>query len=65
MKFTPGPLLAKIDNKFGWSLCDKVDPQLGKIGLVLMINELLEPIRLPLVITTLKPAMDTISPPKY
>jgi hypothetical protein len=58
-------LLARVDNNFGWNLSDKVDPQLGKIGLVLMINELLEPVRLPLVITTLKPAMDTISPPKY
>jgi hypothetical protein len=58
-------LLARVDDNFGWNLSDKVDPQLGKIGLVLMINELLEPVRLPLVITTLKPAMDTISPPKY
>ena len=58
-------LLARIDHPFGWSLTEKVDPQLGKIGLVLMINELLEPVRLPFVITTLKPAMDTISPPKY
>ena len=58
-------LLARIDAQFGWSLTEKVDPQLGKIGLALMVNEVLEPVRLPFVITTLKPAMDTISPPKF
>ena len=58
-------LLARIDHQFGWSLTEKVDPQLGKIGLALMVNEVLEPVRLPFVITTLKPAMDTISPPKF
>jgi hypothetical protein len=58
-------LLARIDHQFGWSLTEKVDPQLGKIGLALMVNEVLEPVRLPFVITTLKPAIDTISPPKF
>jgi hypothetical protein len=58
-------LLGRIDHQFGWSLTDKVDPQLGKIGLVLLVNEAMEPIRLPFVITTLKPVMDVVSPPKY
>jgi hypothetical protein len=58
-------LLSRLDHQFGWNLTEKVDPQLGKIGLALLVNEVLEPVRLPFVITTLKPAMDTISPPKY
>lgn len=58
-------IIARFDNYTGWSLSDKVDPQLGQIGLTLVLNEMLEPIRLPFVVATLKPAMDTISPPKY
>ena len=58
-------VLGKFDNFTGWSLTEKVDPALGKIGLALVVNELLEPIRLPLVVATLKPVMETISPPKY
>jgi hypothetical protein len=58
-------LLSRLDHQFGWSLTEKVDPQMGKIGLALLVNEVMEPIRLPFVITTLKPAMDVISPPKY
>ena len=58
-------MIARCDNYTGWSLSEKVDPQLGHIGLTLVLNEMLEPIRLPFVVATLKPAMDTISPPKY
>lgn len=58
-------LLAKIDANLGWKLTEMVDPQYGKIGLALLLNEVLEPVRLPFVITTLKPAIDTFSPPKY
>jgi len=58
-------LLDKIDTYMGWSLSQKVDPQLGKMGLALVVNECLEPVRLPFVVVTLKPVMDVVSPPKY
>lgn len=58
-------LLQKIDANTGWSVSDKVDPQLGKMGVALILNECLEPIRMPFVVVTLKPVMDIVSPPKY
>lgn len=58
-------LIAKADSYTGWDLVSKVDPELGKIGLALMLNEMLEPIRLPFVVATLKPLIETINPPKY
>ena len=58
-------LLERIDSNLGWSLSDKVDPQLGKMGVALILNECLEPVRLPFVVVTLKPVMDIVSPPKY
>jgi len=58
-------LLAKVDNWTGFSLVDKVDPRLGKIGMAIIANEAIEPVRLPFVIVTLKPVVDRIAPPKY
>lgn len=58
-------VLAKVDSFFGWSLQEKVDPQMGKIGLALVMNEMVEPVRLPFVVATLKPAMEFINPPKF
>ena len=58
-------VLGKIDNYWGWNLSEKVDPQLGKIGMALVMNEMVEPLRLPFVVATLKPAMEFISPSKY
>jgi hypothetical protein len=58
-------VLGRFDDWSGYSLSNQVDPQLGKIGLALVLNELMEPIRLPFVVATLKPAMEIISPPKY
>jgi hypothetical protein len=58
-------VIGKFDTMSGWNITDKVDPALGKIGLALVLNEMLEPIRLPLVVITLKPLMETLSPPKY
>jgi hypothetical protein len=58
-------MISNVDNYTGFDLASKVDPQLGKIGLTLVANEMLEPIRLPFVVATLKPLMDTINPPKY
>ena len=58
-------LLAQIDAKTGWALVDKIDPRWGKIGMAIVINEVIEPLRLPLVILTVKPVMDRIAPPKF
>lgn len=58
-------LLERIDSNLGWSVSDKVDPQLGKMGVALIVNECLEPVRLPFVVVTLKPVMDIVDPPKY
>ena len=48
----------------GWSLSNHVDHTVGTIGLTIAVNELLEPVRLPLVVVTTKPVVDTLFPPK-
>jgi len=58
-------LLQQVDGYTGWQLTHKVDPQLGTIGLALLVNEVLEPIRLPVVLFTTKPVVDQLFPPKY
>ena len=58
-------VISYADSITGFNLSSKVDPQLGKIGLALVVNEMMEPIRLPFVVATLKPVMDTINPPKF
>ena len=58
-------LLSQVDASMGWDLVSKVDPEMGKIGMAILVNELLEPIRLPAVIVTVKPVMDRLFPPKY
>jgi hypothetical protein len=58
-------LIAQLDAKTGWDLVSKIDPEMGKIGMALIANEALEPIRLPVVIVTVKPVIDRIYPPKY
>ena len=58
-------LIERIDSNLGWSLSEKVDPQFGKMGVALILNECLEPVRLPFVVVTLKPVMEYVSPPKY
>lgn len=64
-------VIAKADSALSqltgaeWTLAEKIDPQLGQIGVALVLNEMLEPIRLPLVVLTLKPTIDFINPPKY
>lgn len=57
--------LSQIDLQTGYDLVSKVDPSYGKFGMVLILNELLEPIRLPFVVMTVKPVVDTIYPSKY
>lgn len=58
-------LLAQLDVRTGWDLAGKIDPEMGKIGMALITNEVLEPIRLPAVIVTVKPVMDRFFPAKY
>ena len=58
-------IIGRFDQFTGFELAQKVDPALGKIGITLVLNEAWEPIRLPFVVATLKPIMETISPPKY
>ena len=57
-------ILAKIDTYTGWNMVTRVDPTMGKLGIVLILNELLEPIRLPFVVLTVKPVIDKLFPPK-
>lgn len=54
-------LLAKVDGWTGYDISSKVDPTLGTIGLTIAVNELLEPLRLPIVVFTTKPVVDTFS----
>jgi len=54
-------LLAKVDAWTGYDISSKVDPTLGTIGLTIAVNELLEPLRLPIVVFTTKPVVDTLS----
>ncbi len=58
-------IIAKADTFTGFDLTSKVDPQLGTIGVTLVFNELLEPVRLPLVVATTKPVVDTLFPKNY
>jgi hypothetical protein len=58
-------LVARADAYTGWDLVSQINPSLGKVGLALVVNELIEPLRLPMVIMTVKPVMDQIFPPKF
>ena len=58
-------LLAKLDGYTGYDMTSKVDPTLGAIGLTLVVNEILEPLRLPLVVMTVKPVVETFSSKRF
>ena len=58
-------VVSQLDAKFGMDLATKLDPEMGKIGMALVLNEFAEPLRLPLVIVTVKPVMDRFFPPKF
>ena len=58
-------ILANVDYYTGWTLSSWVDPTVGTIGLTLAVNELIEPLRLPIVIMTTKPVVHYLNPPKY
>mmetsp|Transcript_12006 Transcript_12006/g.19921 ORF Transcript_12006/g.19921 Transcript_12006/m.19921 type:complete len:199 (-) Transcript_12006:181-777(-) len=55
-------LLGKVDDFTGWTISDHVDHTVGTIGLTIAINEMLEPLRLPIVVLTTKPVVDTLFP---
>ena len=60
----PMMVAAKIENFMGWEamyLSGKLDPTLGQIGLVVAVNECLEPLRLPFVVVTTKPVVNFFS----
>ncbi len=58
-------IISKVDAWTGFDLASRADPKWGKIGLALVVNEMIEPIRLPIVILTVKPVVDRIAPTKY
>ena len=58
-------LIAKVDALTGYEISTKIDPTIGIIGLTMAINEILEPLRLPLVVVTTKPVVETFSPRHY
>jgi Protein of unknown function (DUF1279) len=53
-------VLRSVDARTGWSLSRKINPTMGKIGMALFANEVLEPIRLPTVLVTIKPVVDKL-----
>ena len=57
-------VLHKLDYYTNLNMAARVDPELGKLGIVLILNEMLEPIRLPFVVLTVRPVFDKIFPPK-
>ena len=60
----PLMVAAKFETFLGWepmSLSGKLDPTLGQIGLVVAVNECLEPLRLPFVVMTTKPVVNAFS----
>jgi len=58
-------LIAKVDGLTGYEISTKIDPTIGTIGLTMAINEMLEPLRLPVVVLTTKPVVEAFSPRHY
>lgn len=57
----PLMVAAKVESFLGWerdAIAGKLDPTLGQIGLVVAVNECLEPLRLPVVVMTTKPVVN-------
>ena len=57
----PLMVAAKVESFLGWerdAIAGKLDPTLGQIGLVVAVNECLEPLRLPFVVMTTKPVVN-------
>ena len=47
-----------LDVYTGWSLAERIDPELGNVAAAVAVNELLEPVRLPIVVATTKRVVD-------
>ena len=57
----PLMVAAKVESFLGMepdAIAGKLDPTLGQIGLVIAVNECLEPLRLPFVVMTTKPVVN-------
>jgi hypothetical protein len=57
----PIMVMEKAEMWLGWesgAISGKVDPTLGQLGLVIVLNECLEPVRLPIVVMTTKPVVN-------
>lgn len=60
----PIMVASKVETFLGWeemSIAGKLDPTIGQIGLVVAMNECLEPLRLPFVVVTTKPVVNFFS----
>jgi len=60
----PLMVAAKIETFMNWEpeyLSGRLDPTIGQIGLVIAMNECLEPLRLPFVVVTTKPVVNFFS----
>eukprot|EP00555_Chaetoceros_dichaeta_P003577 CAMPEP_0198252272 /NCGR_PEP_ID=MMETSP1447-20131203/2796_1 /TAXON_ID=420782 /ORGANISM="Chaetoceros dichaeta, Strain CCMP1751" /LENGTH=150 /DNA_ID=CAMNT_0043937455 /DNA_START=203 /DNA_END=655 /DNA_ORIENTATION=- len=58
-------IIAKADAWTGYEISTKIDPTIGTIGLTMAVNEMLEPLRLPVVVLTTKPVVEAFSPKHY
>lgn len=57
----PIMVMSKAEMWLGWehgAISGKVDPTLGQLGLVIVLNECLEPLRLPVVVMTTRPVVN-------
>eukprot|EP00551_Chaetoceros_affinis_P009543 CAMPEP_0203672406 /NCGR_PEP_ID=MMETSP0090-20130426/8389_1 /ASSEMBLY_ACC=CAM_ASM_001088 /TAXON_ID=426623 /ORGANISM="Chaetoceros affinis, Strain CCMP159" /LENGTH=152 /DNA_ID=CAMNT_0050537717 /DNA_START=172 /DNA_END=630 /DNA_ORIENTATION=+ len=51
-------LVAKADSFTGYDFSSKIDPTYGKIGVAIVLNELMEPLRFPFTVSITKPIVD-------
>jgi hypothetical protein len=58
-------VIQQFDHYTGFHMSQQINPEYGKIGVILVMNEIIEPIRLPIVILTVKPVIDALYPTKY
>jgi hypothetical protein len=58
-------IVSQVDAWLDWNMTSRIDPTYGKIGMALVMNEMLEPLRLPFVILTVKPVVDRLFPSKF
>lgn len=54
-------LIGRVDDYTGWTLASHVNHDVGTIALTIAVNEMIEPLRLPIVVLTTKPVVDALS----